>query len=198
MFAIHKMIAAFSIARIRKANARFDGAKLLAANTTAIAAATPSRLLAAFKDFLSLNDTPIPAGDDALLVALLRANRGLRTFADIVVRAGVLFIADDAFDYDAQAVAKVLAKADGAGFAMLAELRGALAGCEWNKDALHALIERICRDKQVGMGKVAQPIRVAVAGTTVSPGIVETLMLLGKDKALARIDRCLTLRGVHA
>jgi len=41
------------------------------------------------------------------------------------------------------------------------------------------------------MGKVAQPLRVAVTGTTVSPAIGETLALLGRDKTLGRIRRCL-------
>jgi glutamyl-tRNA synthetase len=44
------------------------------------------------------------------------------------------------------------------------------------------------------MGKVAQPIRVAVSGGTVSPAIYDTLVLLGKDKTLARIRRTLALR----
>jgi len=42
------------------------------------------------------------------------------------------------------------------------------------------------------MGKVAQPLRVAATGTTVSPGIGDTLELLGRDKTLARIERCLS------
>ena len=40
-------------------------------------------------------------------------------------------------------------------------------------------------------GKVFQPVRVAIAGTTVSPGIFESVALLGKDETLARIDRAL-------
>ena len=140
------------------------------------------------------DETCVPAGDDGLLSRLLQANKGFRTFADIVAKSQVLFAADDAYAYDARAVQKVLARGEGAGYAMLAELRPALAGCDWTAEALDKLIERICRERQVGMGKVAQPIRVAVTGTTISPGIVETLMLLGRQKALARIDRCLARR----
>ncbi len=43
------------------------------------------------------------------------------------------------------------------------------------------------------MGKVAQPIRVAVTGTTISPAIYDTLVILGKDRTLIRIDRCLQM-----
>ncbi|HET6427801.1 MAG TPA: glutamate--tRNA ligase [Phycisphaerae bacterium] len=189
-----ELIEAFSLDRLSKTNARFDRQKLLAFNTAAVAAAAPGRLLAAFKDYLSLNQTPIPSGDDDLLAAVLAACKGFRTFSDIIDKAGVLFGPDDAFEYDPAAVTKFLAKGEGSGYAVLAELRPLLAGAEWTGEALEALIERFCREKDLGMGKVAQPIRVAVAGRAVSPGIADTLVLLGKDKTLARIDRCLAMR----
>jgi len=189
-----EMIAAFGPERIGKANAKFDREKLLAFNTDAAAAADEDRLLAAFEDYLSLNETPIPADDPALLRRLLRASAGLRTFADVVAKTGVLFVADEAFDYDAKAVKKVLAKGAGAGYAVLEALRGRLAACEWSEEALHELIEAYCVGTSQGMGKVAQPLRVAVTGATVSPSITETLAILGRDKTLARIDRCLALR----
>ena len=91
-------------------------------------------------------------------------------------------------------VKKFLAKGDGAGYAVLAELRPLLAETEWAAEALEGLIEQFCRERELGMGKVAQPIRVAVTGRAVSPGIADTLTLLGKDKTLARIDRCLATR----
>ncbi len=187
-----EMIESFSVDRIGKANAKFDREKLLAFNTDAVATADEDRLLVGFKDFLSLNETPIPAGGDDLLKLLLRVNAGFRTFADIPAKCGVLFA--DACDYDEKAVKKVLAKGDGAGYAMLEHLKAKLAECEWTEDVLKTLIEGICAEKSIGMGKVAQPIRVAVTGTTVSPAIYDTLMILGKEKTLARIDRCLATK----
>ena len=189
-----EMVESFSAGRIGKANAKFDREKLLAFNTDASAAADEGRLLAGFKDFLSLNETPIPAGDAGLLRRLLRINKGFRTFADIPARCGVLFEADDAFEYDEKAVQKVLVKGDSAGYAMLSDLRPKLSACEWAEEALKAVIEGVCAEKSVGMGKVAQPIRVAVTGTTISPAIYDTLLILGRDKTLARIDRCLAMR----
>ncbi len=189
-----ELIEAFSLDRLSKTNAKFDRQKLLSFNTVAAAEAAPDRLLAAFKDYLSLNETPIPAGDDDLLAAVLAACKGFRTFADIIDKAGVLFGPDDAVDYDPKAVKKFLAKGEGAGYAVLAELRPLLADTQWTAEALEGLIEQFCRERELGMGKVAQPIRVAVAGRAVSPGIADTLTLLGKDKTLARIDRCLAMR----
>src|SRR5690606_3854027 len=153
---------AFAVERLGKTNAKFDRDKLLAFNTDAVAAAEPARLLACFKDFLSINETPIPAGDDALLARLLEMNKGFRTFADIITKCGVLSEPDQAVQYQPDGIKKVLAKNDGEVYAMLAELRGALAGCEWSAEAMEKLLADLCAAKGVGMGKVAQPIRVAV------------------------------------
>lgn len=187
------MIELFSVDRIGKANAKFDRNKLLAFNTDAVAAATQDRLLAAFKDYLSLNETPIPTGDDGLLRHLLAANAGFRTFADIPAKCGVLFVADDSYQYDDAAVKKVLQKNDNEGLKVLAEMAKLLAESPWQSDALEKLLGDYCKRNNLGMGKVAQPIRVALTGITISPPIYGTLVILGKDKALARISRCLKM-----
>jgi glutamyl-tRNA synthetase len=189
------LIELFSVDRIGKANAKFDRDKLLAFNTDAIAEASEERLLAGFKDYLSLNATPIPADDEELLRRLLRICKGFRTFADIPAKCSVLFIPDDAFDYDESAVKKVLQKGDGAGFAVLCDLRDRLEKTQWTPEALENTLKGYCEETSLGLGKVAQPLRVAVTGTTISPPIYETLAILGKQKSLTRIDRCLRSRS---
>ncbi|NIA06035.1 MAG: glutamate--tRNA ligase [Actinobacteria bacterium] len=192
-FSLAQLREVFDVADIGKSNARFDLEKLRAFNTDACADAAPDRLLTAFKDYLSLNDTPIPADDDNLLAQVLEVCKGFRTFADIPAKVGVLFQADADFEYDTKAVKKVLRKNDAAGFAVLAQLREVLSKCDWQHEILEACINDYCRTKELSMGQVAQPIRVAVTGRTVSPQIIDTLMILGHDKTLARIDRCLDL-----
>jgi glutamyl-tRNA synthetase len=190
-----ELIASFAADRVGNSNAKFDREKLLAFNTDAIAAASEDRLLAAFRDFLALNPgCPIPAGDDNLLRLVLRVNKGFRTFADIPTRCGVLFAADDSFAFDPKAVEKVLAKGDGAGYAVLADLRAKLPGVEWTAEAMEKFLTDYCTATGLAMGKVAQPLRVAVTGTTISPAIYDTLLLLGRDRTLRRIERCLATR----
>jgi glutamyl-tRNA synthetase len=106
----------------------------------------------------------------------------------------VLFGPDDAFAYDEKAVQKVLAKNDGEGYAMLESISPELANLEWTSESIDAWMQSYCESKGLGMGKVAQPLRVAVTGTAVSPGIGETLVFLVKEKTLARIGRCLAGR----
>ncbi len=191
-----EMIDKFSIDRIGKANAKFDRDKLQAFNTDAAAAADDDRLLAGFSDYLSLNETPIPTEDEALLRRLITITRGFRTFADIPAKCGVLFGADDGFEYVEKAVKKVLKKNEGAGYAVLADLRDKIAALDFaaGGEAIEKFLADYCQAAEMGLGKVAQPLRVAVTGTTVSPPIGETLAILGRDKTLARIDRCLSAR----
>ena len=193
-FTLEEMTDLFGLDRVGKSNAKFDRDKLIAFNTDHIASADAPRQLAAFKDFLAHAETPIPADDDALLAKLLELSAGMRTFEDVVSKCGKLFGPDDAIEYDEKAVAKVLAKNEDAGFAVLAELQTLFADADWTAEALEKLVTDYCEANELGMGKVAQPIRVAVTGATVSPAIYDTLLILGRDKTLARIERCLQQR----
>ena len=103
------------------------------------------------------------------------------------------FFADDAsIEFDPKAVKKVLNK-EGA----LDRLREALTKMEqledWTAGAIDQMIHLLSTEAEVGMGKYAQPIRVAVTGTMVSPGIGETLEVLGRQRTLARIRRTLDM-----
>jgi glutamyl-tRNA synthetase len=66
---------------------------------------------------------------------------------------------------------------------------------QWAAPPLDGAVKQYAEQKQLGLGKVAQPLRVAVSGTTVSPPIFESLEFLGKTRTLARIDRCLAAAG---
>lgn len=193
-FDIDEMIADFRIERIGKTNARFDREKLVAFNTEWGTRLAPERVLEVFKDYVALNpDVPsaLRDADDDMLARVLRVCAGFRTFSDVVKKAGFLFIEDDAIEYDAKAVKKVLSKNDGEGFQMLEVLAPQLDELsDWSPNALERFFEKVCEHHSVKLGKAAQPVRVAVSGTTISPSIHETLNMLGKDRTLARIERC--------
>ncbi len=193
-FTLAEMIELFSVERIGKTNAKFDREKLLAFNTDTVASAPEDRLLAGFKDYLSLNETLIPHDDD-LLRHLIIGNRNFRTYADIVAKTKVLFDKITPIEYDPKAVEKVLRKGENAGFKELAALRPLLqTAAEWTNESLEKVVEQYCLSHNLNMGKVAQPLRVAVTGSTVSPPIGQTLWLLGREPTLARIDACLKLQ----
>jgi glutamyl-tRNA synthetase len=66
---------------------------------------------------------------------------------------------------------------------------------EWKPEPLENAIKDVCAAMNLGLGKVAQPIRVAVSGAAISPPIFQSLELLGREKTLTRIDRCLAAAG---
>jgi glutamyl-tRNA synthetase len=71
-------------------------------------------------------------------------------------------------------------------------VRAALeAGEPFDMGAVQAALEGVVATRGVKPKQVFQPVRVALAGRAVSPGIFETLVVLGRDESLARIDRAL-------
>jgi glutamyl-tRNA synthetase len=191
-----EMTAAFSLDRINKTAGKFDREKLLAMNTEWAAGLPPERLLEAFKDWARVSGSPLGALDDATAGHVLEACRGFRTFRDVEHKAGILFAADDEVAYDAKAVKKFLDKKEGHGWSVLERLLPELESLEpWSAAAVEGLFAEFGEREQVKLGAVAQPVRVAVAGRAVSPGIGDTLVLLGREKTLRRIRSCLGTRG---
>ncbi|MGB4498373.1 MAG: glutamate--tRNA ligase [Methylococcaceae bacterium] len=76
---------------------------------------------------------------------------------------------------------------------VLAELKTAFSDLQnWEKEALHDVVKNTAEKLELGLGKVAQPLRVAICGSGVSPSIDITLALLGKEKTLARLQRAIS------
>ena len=77
---------------------------------------------------------------------------------------------------------------------LLRTLRAELANLTaWTAEATQGIVEQVAASAGVGLGKVAQPLRVALTGDVSSPGIGTTLSLVGRDRALTRIDRAIDL-----
>lgn len=191
---VAEMIELFSIEGIGKSNARFNREKLLAFNTEAVAAASPEHLLAALRDYLRVHpDSPLHRADDEQLGRILAMNAGFRVLREVAEKSAFLLIGDDKVHYDAQAVEKVLKKNDAQGMKLLADALPILEQADaWAASNLEAAIKRLCEEHAVALGKVAQPIRVALCGNTVSPPIFESLEFLGKTSSIARISRALS------
>jgi glutamyl-tRNA synthetase len=190
-----EMTAAFTIDRVTKTPGRFDREKLLALNTDWAADLPVDRLLAAFRDYLETSGSPLRSIDYDTARHVLAACKGFRTFRDVESKVAPLFAPDDEIVYDPKAVRKVLEKKEGRGWSMLERLMGIFDGIEpWTHEAIEASLTGLCESDGVKLGDVAQPIRVAVTGRTISPAIHDTLTLLGKQKTRDRIRRCLESR----
>jgi glutamyl-tRNA synthetase len=115
-------------------------------------------------------------------------------------RTASFFVADDALAFpDDKNVRKALGvgtpSADGAklGLDHLRAMHGVLTALpEWTQPALEAAANAYAAEHAGGkMGSVAQPLRIAVSGSTISPPIWDTLVLVGRDASLARLERCI-------
>ena len=188
-----EMVALFDVSGIGKANAKFDRTKLVNFNTKACEEAGPDRLVPAFRDYLSVNpESPLNRADDGDLAKLLQMKKGFRLLREVDELARFFYVPSDQLTYDPDAVEKVLRKNAGQGMAALRDVRDVLRSAPaWSAAALEAAVKAYCDGEGLGLGKVAQPIRVAISGTTVSPPIFESLEFLGRERTLTRVERCL-------
>ncbi|HWL41100.1 MAG TPA: glutamate--tRNA ligase [Gemmatimonadaceae bacterium] len=121
------------------------------------------------------------------LLDLLRVRS--RTLDDIVRQAGPYLL--ETIEYDPVAVAKNWKDASEAG-ALLEGAREALANAPaWESEPLEASLRTLAEARGIAAGKIFQPLRVALTGLSVSPGIFEMLTLMGRELSLRRIDQAL-------
>ncbi|MDX9911337.1 MAG: glutamate--tRNA ligase [Phycisphaerales bacterium] len=195
----------FDLPAIGKTASKFDRDKLRAFNFAAIQAMDDAQFAAVWRAWCARYDREVLARlgaedgvSDRMLIAARAAKPRCNTLAEARGPVAFALIDNDAIVFDEKAVEKVLKKptdaakpelGTGAGFlrVMRTELDALSA---FTPEAIDAWAKSFAESRGVGMGKVAQPLRVAITGGTVSPGLGETLALVGKASVLARIDRC--------
>ncbi len=189
-----ELIEAFDINRISKSNSLFDRAKLMAFNTEHMRMVGPEQLTVHLRAYLELVDSPVTKADNAMLERICTMCAGARTLAEIDNKLRFAFVENDQVAYDPKSVKKVLLKAGA--LDMLAIVRERLADMDsFTEEGLETMLRGLAEEKQVGLGKVAQPLRVAICGSNVSPSIFDSVNLLGKDNTLARIDNTIKQFG---
>lgn len=187
IFTREEMIALFDIGDVNKAASAFNPEKLLWLNQQHMMRAEPARIVPYLKPHLAR--LGLPVDDEGLIEGVIVAQRERTKTLKEMAQASRFFFTD-AIEFDAKAVAKHLT-ADAR--SLLGTLRERLAAlASWEAAAIHATIEALATERGVGLGKVAQPVRVAVSGGTVSPPIDATLALLGRERTLARLDGAVT------
>jgi glutamyl-tRNA synthetase len=186
IFTIEEMIAAFDIDDINKAAASFDPEKLLWVNQQYIQAMDAAALAEAARTYFEADGLDLSQGPPLTEMVAVQRERA-RTLVDMAEKS--YFFYQDFGEFEEQAAKKHLRPI---AFEPLTLAREALARLEdWSAPAIHSVVSEVAARLNEGMGKVAQPLRVAVTGSAASPGIDVTLHLVGKKRTLARIDRAL-------
>jgi glutamyl-tRNA synthetase len=186
IFTRQQMIELFDIADVNKAASAFNGEKLLWLNQQHMMRAEPAALVGYLRKQLA--SLGIEAGDDGLLARIIVAQRErVKTLKEMALASQYFF--GEGVGIDPKAADKHL-RAEGA--AVLQELRGELAALEtWDAAAVHGVLSAFATARGLGLGKVAQPLRVAVTGSTISPPIDLTVEMIGRGRTLSRIDSAL-------
>jgi glutamyl-tRNA synthetase len=172
-----ELIARFDITRVQRNPAQFDEQKLRWLNGRYMRELSLDELTAALEAFY---------GRDGLRAAAAISAEKLQTLADFWPLVGFIY---DRPAPDAAARERWLGEA---GRAVLVEVRDALAPLDpFTRDAIEAALTAIVAARGVKPGEIYQPLRVALAGRAVSPGIFETVEVLGREKTLARVNDAL-------
>jgi glutamyl-tRNA synthetase len=183
IFSVAQMIELFDVADVNKAASRFDLEKLSWLNQQYLKNDDPREVAAHFEWHLRAQGIDPRTGPDPADVVVALRDRA-RTLKEMAEKAKVWY--EPLREYDEAAVAKHLKTAT-AKPALEAARAQFDALSEWKVEAIHAAIEAAAAAIGEGMG-VAQPLRVALTGTQVSPSIDQTVYLAGRDEALRRID----------
>ena len=186
LFTLEEMVGLFALEQVNKSAAALNPDKLAWTNQQHMmrsAGRTLAPLLAGQLQGLGVE----PAGVDlgAIADSLKERTRTLREMAE-----ASLFFFHEPDGYEPKAAAKYLGPEAGP---LLRQARAELAvlGPRWTPAQVHAALESLAGRLQVSLGKVAQPLRVAVSGSGVSPPIDATLAILGPDAVLRRLDRAI-------
>jgi glutamyl-tRNA synthetase len=191
LFTRDELIAHFSLENVGTSAGIFNPEKLEWVNFQYLKATPPDLLAGLVAPFLEREGLKVPA-DRAWLA---RAVATLRERAKTLVELAQFcrFYVAETVEPQAAAAAKHLTPAVAPALARLTALLAALP--DWSPTAIEGAFQTTIAEQGMKLGALAQPVRVAVTGGTVSPGIYEVLDVLGRARTLARLDVALARLG---
>jgi glutamyl-tRNA synthetase len=188
VFTIDEMVRLFDIADVNKSASAFNFEKLTWLNQQHLMHLPPGRVVPLLRwQFERLG---ISANHDGQLEQIVLSQRErAKTVAEMAANSRFFFTAPTS--YDEKAVRKHVTAEIPALLGALIDQLDALS--EWSAPRIHALIDALALSRGLALGKLAQPVRLAVCGGTISPPIDATLAILGKVESLARLRRAVSI-----
>ena len=184
---IPELIERFSLERVNSSPGVFDPEKLEWLNGEHLRALPVAEFAASLQRYLEGAGSALAKQPERVAEVAPIVQEKLRTLGQFEGFAGFLF---GPVEVDPDAWARV--EGDAAAPQSLAAAREALSGAAaWEADAIHAVLAAACEKEGVKPRVLYTPVRVALTGKTVAPGLYESLELLGRDESLARIDAAL-------
>ena len=193
VFSVDELVQTFSLERVLKKSGVFDVKKLEWLNGQHLAQTPTEELLEAVEGRLrgkGLLTGTDPGGIDlTFLVDLLKVRA--RTVEDLLNQAEPYFLSE--LEYDPKAVKKQWAKDPQTTGDRLARLHETLAGVTWEQAELEEASRALAEEMEIGAGKLFQPLRLALTGSSASPGIFDVLVLLGQETSMDRIEKAVNI-----
>ena len=182
IFSIEELIEKFSLESVGKSSGVFNPEKLIWLNQHYIKESKPEELAPLLVPFLEEMGLS-PAGDERLAMIVKTLQERAKTIREMA--EGAAFYFRETIEYDPKAAEKFLTADSAPLFDSLAERLTALEG--FSEAEIEKVFNSIMEETGLKLGKIAQPVRVALTGTTISPGIFETMEALGKEATLGRL-----------
>lgn len=182
LFSENELLELFKVGDVSRSPSTFNPEKLLWVNQEKIKALTPQALLEKSAWHFKQASLEQPSGDYAESVVALIQER-CKTLIDVVDQTRFFF--SEVESYDQAALKKWIKPVSPELLKALIEKLDALA--EWQAETVQSAVQSVVDENEVGFAKVAQPVRIAVTGGTMSPSIDATLSLLGRDASLKRL-----------
>ena len=178
-------MAWFDLSGIGKAPARLDFRKLEHVSGHHIAHMPDDRLLAELAAYLAATGAPALTAPqiDRLRPALGAIKAKARTLP-AVLEQGQFALVSRPIQLDEKAAAALDAVSRG----ILAELTAALQNASWQRDTLETAVREVGERHGLGLGRMAAPLRAALAGRSSTPSVFDMMLALGRDESLARIQ----------
>ena len=189
IFSIDEMIEHFDLNDVNGAASTFNMEKLLWLNHHYLMHSEPSEIVPHLIWHLGAIGIDANTDKSVDLVELVKAQRErCKTLVEMANASRYFY--QEFETYDEKSAKKAFSEGSDN---VLSELKTAFADLQtWEKEALHDVVKNTAEKLELGLGKVAQPLRVAICGSGVSPSIDITLALLGKEKTLARLQRAIS------
>lgn len=188
LFTRQEMIEHFDLVDVNRAASSFNTDKLRWVNQQYLQSQPPERVAEHLGWHMANLDIDLTAGPDLAAVVPLLAER-CQTLKEMAEQAQFLY--RDIEGYEEKVAVKQF-KSAAAG--PLEAVRKALGGLEdWSAEAIQTTLQEVVDSLGVGFGKVGQPLRLAITGRGAAPGNDQVLALLGRDRALHRIDQALVV-----
>lgn len=188
IFSLEEMIAKFDLRQVSRGSAGFNYDKLQWLNQHYLKNDSVNEVERALRTHYAERHINLAEGPELAAVIPVFAER-CKTLIELCEMTRFLY--EEHLVYNEEAVKKHLQPTAVEPLRKLSVKLESLG--EWQAEAIHQCIHEVCDELSLGMGKIAQPLRVAVTGGTTSPSIDITLELLGKRRTLQRLGHCLRM-----